>query len=161
MQPNLNASSPRPGSCFGLIRRSRSSDDIERRSTRGVEYASSQVMFNRTMVMLLLVGALILTSFASPAWSCTMKGQPQDQPMTCGGSCCAAMKCCTPAAPGPRTPQASASKATCKDVVAAVAPVPTTPRSALFAREDYVIPVARTCQQHVISPLAASCIRLI
>src|SRR5437764_3472950 len=108
-------------------------------------------MFRRVTVTAALLGGLTLTSFASPAWSCRMQGQPQNQPMTCGGSCCAAMKCCTPAAAGPRTPQANASKASCKEVVAAVASVLTTPRLPLFARDDYVIPVPRTCQQHVIS----------
>src|SRR5437868_8613449 len=110
-------------------------------------------MFNRIMVTLSLVGALILTSFASPAWSCTMKGQPQNQSMTCGGSCCAAMKCCTPATEGPRSSQATANTTVSKDVVVAIAPLATAPRSELLTRERSLISVFPTCQQHVISPL--------
>src|SRR5438552_6729724 len=117
-------------------------------------------MFNRIMVALSLVGALILTSFASPAWSCTMQGQPQNQPMTCGGSCCAAMKCCTPATEGPRSSQATANNTTSKNVVVAIAPLVTTPRSELLTPDRSLISVFPTCQKHVFFPLAVSCICL-
>jgi len=130
-------------------------------STGGLHSAISHVMVNRMTVTFSLVMALILASFTSPAWSCTMQGQPQNQPMTCGGSCCAAMKCCTPATEGPRSSQATANSTASKNVVVAIAPLVTAPRSELLTRDPSWVSVLPTCQRHVISPLAVSCIRLI
>jgi hypothetical protein len=130
-------------------------------STHGFLSAIKHPMLSRMTGTCLLVVALLLATFTSPAWSCSMQGQPQNQPMTCGGSCCAAMKCCTPATEGPRSSQASANSTVSKNVVVAIAPLVTAPRSELLTPGHSLISVLPTCQKHVISPLAVSCIRLI
>src|SRR5438270_13849815 len=132
-----------------------------RDSTDGLLSAIKHPMLSRVTGTCALVAAFLLATFTPPAWSCAMQGQPQNQPMTCGGSCCAAMKCCTPATEGPRSSQATANNTTSKNVVVAIAPLVTTPRSELVTRDRSWISVLPTCQKHVISPLAVSCIRLI
>src|SRR5438552_8565752 len=94
-------------------------------STHGLLSAIKHSMLSRATGTCALVAAFLLATFTPPAWSCSMQGQPQNQLMTCVGSCCAAMKFCTPATEGPRSCQAAANSTAYKNVVVAIAPLVT------------------------------------